>query len=361
MKKKFLILSSENNPKTQGGVQTFCRVLSSMFSDISIIVARKNEKGNIYNVENLIEIPISNIFIKILNKLFNYKIEDFFYKRIIKRIKPDIIILNSPQKVHLLKNVRTQNILVQHTTFDRYMVSKYYFNSNEQLIELTKKMVNKFVLLSPYDKDSFIKGLNLNSEQAVYIRHSCKILLKDEPSKKIKKLVMITRISNKYKRIDLAIKAMSKLSDYTLEIWGEGHDRKELEKLIQRKNLGNVKFMGSTSKVAQVLDSAGIYVITSDFEGYPMSGVEALRRGLPIIVRNTFDSARDLVSNNGVLLDKEWNEEKFILGIKNIEQNYEKYSQNSLILGKRYSIDLIRKDWQNLFEELCLDRMEKQQ
>ena len=46
--------------------------------------------------------------------------------------------------------------------------------------------------------------------------------------------------------------------------------------------------------------------MTSDFEGYPITLIEAMRRGFPIVLRNTFDSAQDIVINNGVLLEKEW-------------------------------------------------------
>ena len=37
---------------------------------------------------------------------------------------------------------------------------------------------------------------------------------------------------------------------------------------------------------------------------YPISTIEAMRRGLPIVLRNTFDSAQDIVINNGVLFRK---------------------------------------------------------
>ena len=44
--------------------------------------------------------------------------------------------------------------------------------------------------------------------------------------------------------------------------------------------------------------------MTSDYEGYPITLIEAARRGLPIILRNTFDSAQDIVIDNGILLGK---------------------------------------------------------
>lgn len=90
--------------------------------------------------------------------------------------------------------------------------------------------------------------------------------------------------------------------------------------------------------------------MTSDYEGYPISIIEAMRRGLPIVLRNTFDSARDIVIDNGVLLEKEWNEDKFIEAVKKIYDNYEYYSENSKKLGERYSLEVIKKEWDKLFK-----------
>lgn len=90
--------------------------------------------------------------------------------------------------------------------------------------------------------------------------------------------------------------------------------------------------------------------MTSDFEGYGITNIEAMRRGLPLILRNTYEAAQDIVVNNknGILLNKEWNEEKFVEAVKNIYNNYEYYSENSKELGKRYSQEIIKKEWDKL-------------
>lgn len=92
--------------------------------------------------------------------------------------------------------------------------------------------------------------------------------------------------------------------------------------------------------------------MVSNFEGYPISCIEALRRGLPIILRNTFHSARDIVEENGVLLSKEWNEDKFVEAVKKIYENYDYYSENSTKLGQRYNINLVKEKWYDLIRNL---------
>ena len=91
--------------------------------------------------------------------------------------------------------------------------------------------------------------------------------------------------------------------------------------------------------------------MTSDSEGYPISTIEAMRRGLPIVLRNTFDSASDIVIDNGVLLEKDWNEDKFVEAVRKIYDNYEYYSENSKKLGERHSSEVIKKEWDKLLME----------
>ena len=162
---------------------------------------------------------------------------------------------------------------------------------------------------------------------------------------------MIARIENFHKRFYLAIKAMKKLPDFTLDIYGEEAregEKAKSEKIMEENNISNVFFRGSTTKVQEKLDESGIFIMTSDFEGYGITNIEAMRRGLPIVLRNTFEAAEDIVIDNGVLLDKEWNEDKFIEAVRKVYDNYEYYSENSKKLGERHSPEAIKKEWDKL-------------
>ena len=91
--------------------------------------------------------------------------------------------------------------------------------------------------------------------------------------------------------------------------------------------------------------------MTSDFEGYPITLIESMRRGLPIVLRNTFDSAQDIIIENGVLLEKEWDEDKFVEAVRKVYDNYEYYSENSKKLGERHSSEAIKREWDKLLME----------
>ena len=159
---------------------------------------------------------------------------------------------------------------------------------------------------------------------------------------------MIARIDNQQKRFDLAIRAMKKLSEFTLDIYGDGPDMEKCENIIKNENIKNVFLRGSTNKVQEKLDESGIFIMTSDYEGYGITNIEAMRRGLPLIIRNTFEAAQDIVIDNGILLEKEWDEAKFVEAVRKVYDNYEYYSENSKKLGERHSPEVIKKEWDKL-------------
>ena len=63
------------------------------------------------------------------------------------------------------------------------------------------------------------------------------------------------------KRFDLAIRAMKRLSDFTLDIYGYIYSQKDmnfLQQLIENEKITNVYFKGGTNKVQEKLDESGI-------------------------------------------------------------------------------------------------------
>jgi glycosyltransferase involved in cell wall biosynthesis len=272
-------------------------------------------------------------------------------KQVIQDINPEICILNTPQDLKILKNININKILIQHRTAVQYWKTDSYFNREKELLENVKRDIEKIVTLSEYDKKEFIEKFVLGEKKVFSIRHMSEISELKTKKTKTKKLIIISRITNS-KRIDLAIKAMCKLSDYELNIYGDGPDKSILEKLLKNLKLKNVRFCGVTDQVKERLDENSIFIMTSDHEGYPLTTIEAMRRGLPLILRDTFTSAKDIVDGNGILLAKEWDEEKFVNGIEEIYNNYDKYSKKSIEMGKRHSYEVIKKEWKTLLEIL---------
>lgn len=75
--------------------------------------------------------------------------------------------------------------------------------------------------------------------------------------------------------------------NYHLSIVGDGRQRKMLE--LKAKNLGvsgNVTFLGRRANVFTHLESADLFVLASNYEGFGLVLLEAMEAGLPIIAPN---------------------------------------------------------------------------
>ena len=352
---KILFLTEGNHPETIGGIQTFNRIMKNFFPEELITLTKKlkTKYERSYQIKDVFEIGSNKKIFISLNKRLKNKLFYYLFRNKIKAINPDICILNSPKELEYIKKLKSKKILVQHTNFNRYL--KVYCNNDDKLIEKLKKELDCFVFLSEYDKMKFIEELNFPAEKTKVIRHSSEIEILNNQKIKNRDLIMISRIDNKTKRFDLAIKAMRKLPDFRLKIYGDGYrkDIDYLKELIERDKLENVFLCGKTNEVKEKLDDAGIFIMTSDCEGYGISNIEAMRRGLPIILRNTFEAAQDIIiKNNGILLNAIWNENEFIEAVNKIYENYDYYSKNSIECGRKYDFKVIKKQWEKLFETL---------
>lgn len=91
-----------------------------------------------------------------------------------------------------------------------------------------------------------------------------------------------------YKNHELMIRAFKKIADkypdYVVEIFGEGPYRPQLTSIIEECGLEEkVLLSGDSSKVAEDIKDATMYVLPSDTEGMPNALMEAMALGLPVI------------------------------------------------------------------------------
>lgn len=72
--------------------------------------------------------------------------------------------------------------------------------------------------------------------------------------------------------------------DYSLEIYGEGEKRSELEALAEKRGVAHrVKMPGYTTSLGEKIQDVTLFVLSSDYEGMPNALMEAMALGLPCI------------------------------------------------------------------------------
>lgn len=87
-----------------------------------------------------------------------------------------------------------------------------------------------------------------------------------------------------------------------LQIVGDGSYRLKLEGYVKQENLEkNVTFTGTVSNVENIYEKADVFVLVSRSEGLPMSVLEAMASGLPVITTDV-GGLPDVVKRNGILV-----------------------------------------------------------
>lgn len=173
-------------------------------------------------------------------------------------------------------------------------------------------------------------------------------------------LLAIGRLSSE-KGFDLLISTFQRLTQdfpqWRLFILGEGSERKNLKAQIDMAGLDHhIHLAGRAGNIAQWYKAADLYVMSSRFEGFPNTLVEAMAYGLPVISFNCDTGPRDIIQHgiNGLLVSPGDCQElekalRQMMANSNLRQQF---AAKSVKVQERLSMKRIAGLWEELFQEL---------
>lgn len=144
--------------------------------------------------------------------------------------------------------------------------------------------------------------------------------------------------------------------DSKLFLLGDGPSHKKLKLMVEELGLaGAVTFTGNVANTEEYYAISDVYVQTSFREAMPLSVLEAMAAGLPIISTDV-GGLTDVVQDNGLLVPA-GDDDALYAAIKRIyEQNKDKttaMAQASLRIVQDYSSESMARSYEKIYNEMC--------
>ncbi|MFA4833842.1 MAG: glycosyltransferase family 4 protein [Patescibacteria group bacterium] len=294
-----------------GGAQRYSLDLAlALKNEFNVIMAfgEQGEKGEL--AKKLYKEKIKYYSVPYLKRSIS-PISDFLaliqIVKLIKKVKPDIIHLNS-SKISILGSLAafiSKLLIVNCELLIVYTAHGWVFNEPMPVWQklfykyaekFTAIFKNKIICVSEFDYETALKEKICPREKLIMVHNGIapiEFLSRQEAREKLnlpENKFIIGSIGNLYKTKGFAylIEATKKLIEEGMEIAtviiGEGQERKQLTELIKKNKLeNNVILAGRIPEAAQALSAFDIYVCSSVKEGLSYTIIETMLNGLPII------------------------------------------------------------------------------
>lgn len=263
------------------------------------------------------------------------------------------------------KKLKNCNIISRAHGFDLYEERR-----NTKYIPLREFLINSVDYVLPISNH----GKNYINNSYNVLKNNIKVFRlgvyesKKKAIKKSKYSIDIVTCSTvtKIKRLDLLIESLATIKDYQIKWthYGNGEDFDKIKKIasIKLKNNITYEFKGhiDNKKIATEYDNNNynLFINVSEYEGIPVSIMEALAFGIPCIATNVGGNTEIIIEGyNGKVIEKEFKIEDLAEKIKefiNMDyEQYKKFSDNSYKSWEReYNADINYKEFINFLMNL---------
>ncbi|MGY6649147.1 glycosyltransferase [Wenyingzhuangia sp. IMCC45574] len=296
----------------QGGAEKVAALQSQMLQNLG-------HRVFIVSILNHIEFEYAGTLLNLgalkdTNDSFLGRIHRFrIFKRFLKENNMDLLIDHRSRnslprelflKPILYRNTPTIFMIHSHNLLKSFPKNKriahYLYAKNTTLVTVSKGI-----------QQSIQKKYGLNNATTIYNSFQLKsesTLL--EPTKE-EYILFFGRLDEEAKDLAFLIEAYRNSilpeKNIQLHLLGDGPDKEKLISLVQKLNLSDkIMFMPATTNPFPSVRKAKFTVLTSHFEGFPMSIVESLACNTPVVSVDCESGPKELIKHeyNGLLVPK---------------------------------------------------------
>jgi glycosyltransferase involved in cell wall biosynthesis len=224
--------------------------------------------------------------------------------QLMRRIDPHLVHANSSKAGILgrlaaaITRVPARVFTVHGWAFKAYdgAAARLYRSADRALRPLTTAIV----CVSRTELEAGLRARTCSADRTVVIRNAVEVAGAPEPTLDGDPPVVLSvgRLKEP-KTFDTLLRALAELdpASFRAQIVGDGPDRARLEERAR----GPVELLGERDDVPQLLAGSDIFVLSSASEGLPMSLLEAMAAGLPVVA-SAVGGVPELVGDAGLLV-----------------------------------------------------------
>lgn len=282
----------------------------------------------------------------------------FKMTKLLRQFKPDLIHSNMYPFLYTMPYLLTHRIHLVHTIHNKPV--KEFKDKYKKVIRWLYKCGKATpVAISDIIKDEMLEIYPLKTIECIYNPVEVEKFRNDrrydgENTVFINVARMMLQ-KNQSLLLDAFKYAADKDPKIKLVFAGDGELRPELESKVKKLGLEEkVVFLGSVSNVPDHLAASDVFILSSDYEGLPLSALEAMASGLPVISTEVGGMA-DIVTDNGILVKKGDYEAlgKAMLELSQNRELREEYSRRSFENVKKYDVAHFTEKYEKVYEKYC--------
>jgi glycosyltransferase involved in cell wall biosynthesis len=350
----------------QGGAERVLSLMANYWAEktdtISIMVF--NQKKSFYILHPDINFYSLNSAEKSFG-IFNFLINNYKrtknYFKYIKQINPDIIISftdNANVYTVLYNWFKKRPLVIAQRT-------NPYYNTLPRIIRFLPKLIYKranVMVVQTLQTIDIYQNLKIPLPKIVEVIYNPLSKAIYQPQAGVKRtdiILAVGRLYNRDKHFDKLIDIFNATDNnqWQLHIAGDGPDHKMLEDKIAGLQLSaKILLLGSIKDLAPLYQAAKIFVLTSEFEGFPNALCEAMANGCACISYDCATGPSAIIKNdsNGILVAP-GKQEEFAQQLNDLMHNetrVNRFSKAAYHLREVLDEEKIMQQWEQLINKI---------
>ena len=211
--------------------------------------------------------------------------------RIVKSYQPDLVHAHSSKAGLIFRLAGWLNRIPVVFTIHGWLTTKPGNTGGKFLYSLLERLLNKltvvYIAVSHFDRLEGMRRFKIPDSKIITVHNGVADSLNEKAEGRALgtlKLIMVAR-DDPQKDYDTVFKAINGLQVH-LTCVGKGTDSDQFKQRAKRLaplTFKSINFVGLSSSVGEMLSQSDVFILSSHYEGLPISIIEAMRAGLPVV------------------------------------------------------------------------------